>query len=240
MQSETAIQVSKPQELAVVAPQQITVAMAFQAVLERNISKENLEVAKQLLAMDAERQFASAFVALQSDLPEIVAESLIPNRGKYARFENVMHQIAPFLKKHGFTVSFSQQLEPGRVVETCYLTHAAGHTRSSMFAVRVGGKADSETQADTKASTTAKRKALQDALNIVIHQDCLNEESDVTLEGGFITEEQADELQRRVSETSSDQFKFLQVAGAKFFREIPTSKYPVLDQMLRKKEQQGK
>lgn len=231
---------AEPQALAVAAPQQITVAMAFQAVLERNISKENLEVAKQLLAMDAERQFAMAFVALQADLPEIVAESVIPNRGKYARFENVMHQIAPFLKKHGFTVSFSQQLEPGRVVETCYLTHAAGHTRSSSFAVRVGGKADSETQADTKASTTAKRKALQDALNIVIHQDCLNEESDASLEGTFITPEQAEELERRVSETSSDKARFLSVAGASCFKEIRSGKYEVLDSMLRKKESQGR
>lgn len=220
--------------------QQITVAMAFQAVLERNISKENLEVAKQLLAMDAERQFAAAFVALQADLPEIVAESVIPNRGKYARFENVMHQIAPFLKKHGFTVSFSQALEIGRVISTCHLTHSAGHTRQSSFAVRVSGKADTETQADTKASTTAKRKALQDALNIVIHQDCLNEEDDASLEGGPITADQSDELQRRVNETNTDVAAFLKYAGAKTFAEISSSKYDILDQQLQRKEKQGK
>lgn len=215
----------------------LSIGKVFQAILTSNISKENLEVAKQLLAMDAERQFSVAFVQLQAEMPEIVAESVIPNRGKYAKFENVMHQILPFLKKHGFTVSFSQVLETGRVVETCHLTHAGGFTRSSSFAVRVSGKADSETQADTKASTTAKRKALQDALNIVIHQCVLNDEDDASLEGGPVTPEQAAELEHRAKMVNADIVKFLAYAGAPTFAQIPSSKYEILSTFLARKEQ---
>ena len=167
-----------------------------------------------------------------------MAETVIPNRGKYARFEDVMHQIQPFLTKHGFTVSFSNDFRDGRIIEICTLKHISGHSQASSYAVRVSGKADSETQADTKAGTTAKRKALQDALNLIIRQDCLNEEQDPRMEGGTITEAQAFELERRVALTHSDHQKFLAFAGAKTYTEIATSKYPILDQFLSKKERQ--
>ncbi len=229
--------------VAVVPHQSLSIEQVFAAVIDKQISHENVAVMKELLAMSAQQKFSTAFVALQSDLPTIVAESVIPNRGKYAKFEDVMHQIAPSLKKHGFTVSFSQKQDAGRVTETCYLTHDGGHTRESSYTVRVSGKADSETQADTKAGTTAKRKALQDALNLVIRQDCLNEEEDATLEGDpnkFITSDQAFELEDRAKLTNSNIPAFLRVAGATKFAEIPANKYDELDRMLRIKERGGR
>ena len=228
-------------DTAVALPQQtLSIEQVFAAVIDKQISHENVAVMKELLAMSAQQKFSAAFVALQSDLPTIVAESVIPNRGKYAKFEDVMHQIAPALKKHGFTVSFSQKQDAGRITETCYLTHDGGHTRESGYTVRVSGKADSETQADTKAGTTAKRKALQDALNLVIRQDCLNEEEDASLEGGNITEDQAFELERRVALLNQDHAKFLKWLQAPSYAEIPKSKFDMADQFLSKKEQAGR
>lgn len=224
-------------------PSTLSIDQVFKAVIDKQITPEHVAVMKELLAMSAQQKFSAAFVALQADIPTIVAETVIPNRGKYARFEDVMNQIAPALKKHGFTVSFSQTLETGRVVETCHLTHEGGHTRPSSFAVRVSGKADSETQADVKAATTAKRKALQDALNVVIRQDCLNEEQDATLEGdpnAKVTREQAEELSRRVHETNSNKAAFLQFCGADSFFNIPAARYNEADAMLRRKEAGGR
>jgi hypothetical protein len=124
----------------------------------------------------------------------------------------------------------------GRILETCQLKHVGGHSQSNSFAVRTR-KADSDTQADCMAATTAKRNALLNALNIVIRQDCLSDESDARNEGGFITQAQIDELSRRVAETNSDRAAFLKVAGAATFAEIASSKYSVLDGLLRRKEQ---
>jgi hypothetical protein len=234
---------SKTTELVPVQPlpvaqpaQTLSIEEVFRAVIEKQISPDNVAVMRELLSMSAQQRFASAFVALQGDMPTIVAETVIPNRGKYARFEDVMAQIAPALKRHGFTVSFSQAQETGRVTETCHLTHEGGHTRSSSFAVRVAGKADSETQADVKAATTAKRKALQDALNIVIRQDCLSEEHDAALEGGHVTEAQAFELERRVALLNQDHSKFLKWLGAKSYAEISAAKYAMADNFLASKE----
>lgn len=216
------------------AQQGLSIEQVFRAVIEKQVSPENIAVMKELLAMAAERKFAAAFVALQSDLPVIVASTVIPNRGKYEKFEDVMSVIGPLLTRHGFTVSFSMDFKENRILETCHLTHG-GHTRSNSFAVR-SGKADSETQSDCKAATTAKRNALLNALNIVIRQDCLSDESDVRNEGAPITREQAEELAHRVAMTNSNKEAFLKFAGAKDFASIMDSKYSILDSFLAKKE----
>lgn len=232
-----ALQKTEELPIAVQSPQEgLTIAAAFRAVVSSEMNAEKLAVMKDLLAMDAQQQFNAAFVRLQADMPIIVAKSVIPNRGKYERFEDLMEVIGPILTRHGFTVSFSQDFKENRILETCTLSHAAGHSRNNSFAVRSGGRADSDTQADCKASTTAKRNALCNALNIVIRQDCLSGEDDARIEGGNVTEAQAFELERRVKETNSNVAKFLAVAGAKSFKEIASSKYDVLDGLLREKE----
>lgn len=218
----------------------LSLETAFKAALTGGISSEQLSVAKQLLAMDGERRFAAAFAAMQADLPTIVASSEIPNRGKYERFEDVMHQIRPALTKHGFSVSFDQKADDKRVTVTCRLCHSAGHFKDTSISVRLGGRADSETQADCKASTTAKRNALTYALNIVIRQDCLNEEEDASIEGGYITKEQAEELAHRLAMVNGDRKKFLELAEAESFETIRSGKYQTLSEALEKKERQGR
>lgn len=218
----------------------LSLETAFKAALTGGISSEQLSVAKQLLAMDGERRFAAAFAAMQADLPTIVASSEIPNRGKYERFEDVMHQIRPALTKHGFSVSFDQKADDKRVTVTCRLCHSAGHFKDTSISVRLGGRADSETQADCKASTTAKRNALTYALNIVIRQDCLNEEEDASIEGGYITKERAEELAHRLAMVNGDRKKFLELAEAESFETIRSGKYQTLSEALEKKERQGR
>lgn len=117
-----------------------------------------------------------------------------------------------------------------------HLRHIAGHSTVTPFAVRLGGRADSDTQADCKASTTAKRNALLLALNIVIRQDCMQDEDDARMEGGFITPDQAADLKRRIKETKADEKKFLAFAGAETFELIRESKLEACDDALRKRE----
>lgn len=233
------LELAPRQELPVAQHSGMTIEQVFNAVLEKNINAEQIGVMKQLLAMDAERKFAVAFVALQAELPVIVASTVIPNRGKYEKFEDVMRVVGPALQKNGFTVSFSMDFKENRILETCHLKHIGGHTQSNSFAVRTR-KADSDTQADCMAATTAKRNALLNALNIVIRQDCMADESDVGNEGGYITKEQAFELERRVAETNSDRAAFLRFAGADKFSEISASRYAELDASLKKKEARGR
>lgn len=244
MNKNTELELAGKQAVSVAEPSAgLSIEHAFQAVVAGTIKAEHVVVMRELLAMDAERKFNAAFVRLQSRMPTIVASTVIPNRGKYERFEDVMRVIGPLLSEHGFTVSFSQDFKDNRIIVTCTLSHEAGHSRPNAFAVRSGGKSDSETQADCKAATTAKRNALCQALNIVIRQDVLNEEDDATIEGdpnAKVTPEQAEELERRVKETNSSVSAFLKFCGATLFKDIPRSRYDEADAQLRRKEQAGR
>jgi hypothetical protein len=189
--------------------------------------------------MNAQRQFAIAFNELQRDMPILTATTVIPNRGKYLRFEDCIRQIGPLLSKHGFSVSFDQDWKEGRAVVTIHLLHIGGHKEKTSYAVRSGGRSDSETQADQKASTTAKRNALCLALNVTIQQDCLNEENDAGLEGdpnAKVTTEIAAELEHRAKMTNSNIPAMLKLCRATKFSEIPANKYDELDAILRRKE----
>lgn len=231
-----------------------SVADMLQAVIQGGVTEQNVGAVAQMVqlyermqALDAEKQFAAAFVALQAEMPKVQATRPVPNRDgsvryKFAPFEDIMNQVGPILQRHGFTVSFSSDFKDGakdgRLLQTCTLQHVGGHKRSNTFSVRVGQgpPGSTDTQADGAANTYAKRFALCDALNIVIaHLD-----SDARIEGGSITKEQADELERRVHETNSDVAAFLRFAGANTFAEIAAVKYDILDQFLTKKERRGR
>lgn len=241
MSTNTQLATTHPQTPALQSSPSI--AQLLQGVVERGVTAENTEALTKLCdlyerveAKNAERAFNSAFVALQSEVPVIVASSVIPSRGKYERFEDVMEKVGPLLRKHGFAVSFEQRADDKRITVTCHLRHIEGHSQSTPFSVRLGGRADSETQADCKASTTAKRNALLQALNIVIRQDIYqSDEADAMIEGGSVTKEQAAELRLLCEETGSDIPRFLAFAGAPKFEEIASARYADLIEKLQSK-----
>lgn len=219
------------------------VGSLMKSVLERGITQESVGAVRELVglfekmdAKRAEQKFNAAFVQLQAEMPAIVAETIIPNRGKYARFEDVWRQVSPFLTKNGFAVSFNQRQDGKLIYEVFTLMHSGGHSRSNEFAVRTGGKSDSETQADCKASTTAKRNAMLNGLNIVIRQDCFTAENDPSSEGEKITKEKAAEIRNRVANVRPRPDKFLQWAGAKTFEEIMSGRLPEIEAWLSKAE----
>jgi hypothetical protein len=253
---ELPVAVVSPAPLTVSRPAP-TVGEMLGAVIEKGITAENVTAIKKLVGLyermqdkEAEKAFAAAFVGLQAEMPAIKAVKPVPNkdgsvRYRYAPYEEIMEQVAPLLKKHGFTLTFSTEYVELRLVKTCTLQHVGGHKASNSFAVRVGSgpPCSTETQADGAAATYAKRAALCDCLNIVIEHD-----NDARAEGSPITDEQAEELQRRVIETESNEVAFLKFCGVKpegnptlaDYRKIGSTHYSAADEMLAKKEARGR
>jgi hypothetical protein len=240
---DTQLALHESQPPAITQSQGPNIALMLQGVIDKGVTAENAQALTTLCdlfqkveAKNAEREFNAAFVALQSKLPVIVATSVIPNRGKYERFEDIMRVVGPLLQANGFAVSFEQSSADNKITVKCHLRHLAGHSSVTPFTVRLGGRADSETQADCKASTTAKRNSLLQALNIVIRQDIYqSDEADATIEGGAITASQAADLRALCEETKSDKAKFLAFAGADTFEEIAASRFADLAEMLNRK-----
>lgn len=244
-ESEALLPVSQ-QPLARPSP---SVGDMLQAMVDRGITGENVEALKAMVelkervdAREAEKEFARAFAALQSDMPAVKAMQPVNCKDgtlkyRFAPYEEIMSQVQPLLQKHGFSVSFSTDYAENRLVKSCTLTHAGGHSRTNKFAVRIGSGPPgcTETQGDGAASTYAKRFALCDALNIQIDHD-----TDARAEGDTIAKEQAEELAHRVEMLGTDKTKFLKLAHAPSFGEIKSAVYPILDDFLRAKEAKGR
>ncbi len=193
------------------------------------------DIYERMQLKEAEKAFNSAFVALQADLPVIVAQTAVPKRGKYERFEDLMTVVGPLLKKHGFSISFTQGASEGRVLETCHLRHVAGHSQTNTFGVRTG-PADSETQSDVKASTTAKRCALMNALNLVVRQDAMLDEGDASLQGAPIDFAEQQYLREQIEAKGAKLDAMLKMAGADTIETIGKNIYPVLLRALAMKK----
>lgn len=244
------------QELSVARAEPMPVARQIpsalemiQSVIERGVTSENVAALRELVAlkrdMDADnaaKEYAAAFVALQGETLRVQATRGVPGRDgtirfKFAPFEEIMREVGPKLKEHGFTVTFSTEFSEGRLVMACTLMHVGGHSKTNKFAVRVGSGPPnaSECQADGAANTYAKRFALCNALNIQIDHD-----TDARAEGGTISGGQASDLRRRVRECGADEQAFLKFAGCQDFEDIVEAKYSMLDAFLTKKERLSK
>jgi len=223
----------------------------IQSVIDKGVTSENVAALRELVALKrdmdkdkAVKEFASDFIALQAELPKVQATKIIPDkqgrmRSSFAPFEEIDGQLRPLCLKFGFTYSFSEgAFQQGKITKICVVQHRGGHERSNPYSVRIGSGPPgcSESQADGSAHSYAKRGALCDAFNIVVH----GIDNDARLEGGNITKEQAEELAHRVQMTNSNREAFLKFAGASSYAEISAVKYDMLDQFLAKKETRGK
>lgn len=244
---------NEPQELSLVKSESQAVTRSAPAiadmmkeVIRGGVTKENVEAMTQLVKLyehlqdrDREADFAQAFKDLQSEMKAVKATEPVPDKygnTKYtfAPYEKIMEQVSPLLDKHGFTVSFSQDVQEGRIVRTCTLQHISGHKRENHFTTRigVGPPGANECQADGAASTYAKRFALCDALNIKIE----GMDSDARLLGQPISKAIAKELRDRLANIKASEKDFLEFAGAASFEEISNVKLEMLEASLAKKE----
>lgn len=210
----------------------------MQSLIKQGVTADNVTAFERLVALKermddkkAEREFAAAFVKLQTDIPVIVARAGVPDKHgnlKYvfAPYESIMEEVRPLLQRHGFTVTFSMTFAEVRVTQHCTLMHVGGHSRTNKFAVRIGSgpPGSSEAQGDGAAATYAKRFALCSALNITIEKD-YDGRDDASVEGAPISHDKAQYLREQVKETNSNEAAFLQFAGVKTYEEITENSY---------------
>ncbi len=222
-----------------------SVALMLQKVIDRGITNENVAALESLVglydrmqAKNSEREFNQAFAKLQSELMAVNATRQVPNkdgslRYRFAPYEDIMEEAKPVLIANGFSVSFNSRFGDGRMVSICTLRHVGGFSQSNEFAVRIGGgpPGATETQADGAAKTYAKRGALCDALNIVVEHD-----DDARMIGQAIGSALAEDLEARVKACGADREAFLKYAGAKDFSDISDERWPMLDELLKRKE----
>lgn len=229
------------------ATQEPSVGALIQSVIASGVTKDNVEVLEKMLAMKermdakaAEREFATAFVQLQKELPSIPGARPIPDRnGKvkfhYANFDDIDTIVRPICLKNGFTYAFHEGgIDNGRVTVIMTLQHCGGFSRQIPYSVRIGGgpPGANESQADVSGHSYAQRGAIESGLSLRM----IGGREDARAEGAAITPGEAAELKRRVLACKANESQFLAVAAASDYESIPSEKLELLQDMLTRRE----
>lgn len=247
----TELVAATPKALSTVRHQD-PVAQMLAAVIEKGVTPDNVAALEKLCGLyermqekDAERQFADAFVRVQTELPKIDAVKGVPDKTGnikyyYAPLEEIMPKVLPVLHRNGFSLTFNSEIKDDRVIASCTITHIGGHHKTNVSMAKIGGgpPGASAAQADGSAATYAKRRALCDAFSIVadVDNDGAGGGQDARNLGTPISRDKAQYLREQVAETGSNEEIFLQVAQAKTYEEIGEAKYHMLVRMLEKKK----
>lgn len=224
-------------ELATTQPQERSIVSLMESVIAGGITTDSVSVLERMMALHernqakmAEQAFARAFSDLQSDMPSIDATKPVPNkdgtlRYKFAPYEEIMAKVKPLLKKHGFSISFNTKWDGPRLVVSCKLLHGDGHSQTNDFAARVGNgpPGANEAQADGAVNTLAKRRALCDALNIVVEHD--TDGDDARALGASITVAQAAEINKIIEQTKPNVANLLAWVHAETVDTIPANRF---------------
>lgn len=228
-----------------------TPGQMMQAIIDKGITQDSAAALEKLAelqwkfeARNAEREFATAFVSLQTELPTISGTRPVPARDgtvkyRYANFDDIDAVVRPICLKHGFTYAFREgEVKDGRVTVIMTLQHACGHSREVPYSVRIGQgpPGSTESQADVSGHSYAQRGALESGLSLRI----IGQRDNAGNEAAPITQAQADELERRVALLNQDHKAFLKWLGADTYAKIPSNKYEMADSFLAKKEKNGK
>lgn len=133
-----------------------------------------IDLQQRLTEQSAKAEFNEAFVAMRPNIPAVVRRGKISdgkggNRGKFAKFEDIVAIVTPVLHAHGFAFSHeTEPLENGRALRvTGRLLHKAGHEEKSVLILPAddsGGK--NAVQALGSASSYGRRYTLINLLGV--------------------------------------------------------------------------
>lgn len=152
-------------------------ALILKAV-ENNVNVETMErllaMRKELRAEQAREEYYRSMAALQGAMPPIKKTRKVMNkdgktvRYKYANQDDILEQVGPLIRDHGFSYKSDSVFQDGFVIATITITHSGGHSDTSSFPVPIDKEAYMNNQQQQKsADTFAKRVAFCNAFGIV-------------------------------------------------------------------------
>jgi pentatricopeptide repeat protein len=154
-----------------------------ESIIRFAIEKGNVDVGtmerllvmrKELQAEFAKKQFDEALAAFQSECPAVEKKKKVMNKdGRsvrycYAPLDDIVEQVKPSLKAHGFSYSLDTKVDLGWVEAMCEITHSAGHSKTKSFKCPIDKDGYmNEPQKYASALTFAKRYAFCNAFGIL-------------------------------------------------------------------------
>jgi len=171
----------------------------LESAIAGGVTKENVEVVKELIAMrreelaeQAKADFANAFFKLRQAIStmDIYADKAAKTDSgavayRYCSEQEISRVLEPLLFRHEFVMLFGQKQENDRINVSVTLIHGGGHQETREYAVRAGAtnRMKDATAADAGAGTTAWRHLMVKMFGL---KSRISEDADARNEGGPI------------------------------------------------------
>ncbi len=91
-----------------------------------------LDVQERIFDKNAQISFSKAMVACQSEMPMVVATVVnTQTKSTYVKYEHLMAQIKPIYSKHGFALSFGEEMcsKKDNITISCDVSHLDGFSK---------------------------------------------------------------------------------------------------------------
>lgn len=201
-----------------------------------------LGMQKELLADEARAKFDAAMAAAQSEMQPVVRNKKNDQtHSNYADLRAVDDAIRSIYTAHGFSLSFTERPTGNELMEiVCLVSHSPapgqlGDKREYAFFAppdTIGPKGSpTKTSLHGRASTNTflKRQIISNVFNLAFR-----DEDDDGNRGGaqFITEEQADRIEKLILETKADRPRFMQHFGLASLLNMRAEEFPAAVNML--------
>lgn len=160
----------------IIPKEEMSIESVIRQAIDKNVPVETMErllaMRRELKQEAAKEAYDRAMAEFQSECPTIKKTKEVRSRSRellysYAPIESIIQQVAPILKKNGFSYSFDTKTN-GSIAATCTVTHELGHSKDSTVSVPAGqGSIMSEAQKVASSITFAKRYAFCNAFGIM-------------------------------------------------------------------------
>jgi hypothetical protein len=197
---------------------------AILSVIERAARDPNVDIEKmerlfgmreRMLAQAARSAYYAALSEMQPKLPVVERRGLISVPAKdgktghetpYALWEDINEAIRPLLSEHGFALSFRIKKDADRVEVTGVLSHRGGHADETTLSLPMDATGSkNNVQAIGSSVSYGKRYTAMALLNITSRGE---DDNGAKAPGGFVTDEQAEELRKLAADVGADVPKF--------------------------------
>lgn len=189
-----------------------------------------LEMQERIMARNAKNAFASAFAAMQPELPVIKERGGITDRNgrvqsRYALWEDMNEAIRPALAKHGFSLSFRTGYEGDKIVVTGVLLHREGHSEETTMHLPLDMSGSKNAVQGVGSSTSyGKRYTAQALLNLTsgVSED---DDGKATATAEVIDEDQVATLRRLLASISTPEERFLKFIKVAALEDIRADRF---------------
>lgn len=240
---------SSPDALVTMPPPASSESGALLQMIERAARDPAVDIDKmerlftmreRMVAQQAKAAYLAALADLQAEMPTIekLGKIGMNEKGadgqktgrqvamaKYAKWEDVVDGITPWLFKHGFSLSFRiAQPMPDRMTTTAVLGHRAGHSEETSISLPMdtsGGKGNMHGWGSS--SSYGKRYTGFALLNIVARGE--DDDGAAAEAAAMITEEQIKNIKEQVEKYEANTGKLCDFMNVEDLQSIPAAQY---------------